>query len=217
MSSLALLAFLASVASTLSSPLRRAISWLSVPSPRATFYMYTYLAFWAAKFGDVPDTLPTKQPLIESCRTFTHSHVLLNHKLILIYRPLECGRPSHPIDTAVSKLRIAQIPLGSTRHVYDVSCRTRHDDRVATSVSSRACSNVADVEEAVVLAVGGDLVQGWGDEVGALASKKYFFVPQNLKFGGTHCLREFQHFIHGFRVHTVDFVDFSFIYSLIHS
>jgi len=51
--------------------------------------------------------------------------------------------------------------------------------------------------------IGGDLVQG--------LRRRNFFMPflQNVKFGGTHCLREFQYLTDGFRVYTVDFVDFN--------
>jgi len=50
----------------------------------------------------------------------------------------------------------------------------------------------------------------WGDENGALSPKFFCHPLQNVKFrGGTHCLREFQYLTDGFRVYTVDFVDFN--------
>jgi len=39
---------------------------------------------------------------------------------------------------------------------------------------------------------------------------KYLPSPPKCEIGGTHCLREFQKYLtHGFRVYTVDFVDFN--------
>jgi len=57
-SSLALPAFLASEASTQS--LQDDILTDCVQSERD--FLQSYLAVWSAKFGDVPDALPTKQP-----------------------------------------------------------------------------------------------------------------------------------------------------------
>ena len=58
MSSLALPAFLASVASTQS--LQDDILTDCVQSE--SNFLQSYLAIWSAKFGDIPDALPTKQP-----------------------------------------------------------------------------------------------------------------------------------------------------------
>ena len=57
-SSVALPAFLASVASTQS--LQDDILTDCVQSE--SDFLQSYLAVWSAKFGDIPDALPTKQP-----------------------------------------------------------------------------------------------------------------------------------------------------------
>jgi len=57
-SSLALPAFLASAASTQS--LQDDILTDCVQSE--SDFLQSYLAVWSAKFGDIPDALPTKQP-----------------------------------------------------------------------------------------------------------------------------------------------------------